>query len=160
MLVNHHYAKDIVVLLSKIYKYIINLFTMDNKLEKIRTFKGNVMDFETYVKSKIDETEKEFKKDRDDAKRKMSKLKESLDFTGEDEPKYCLNKIGPTPADIICYVVTSLRECNLDELVEEFTQKAMNCNYDMLLCTGMEYLGKCNSENNTAVAIETTNEEE
>lgn len=54
---------------------------MDKRLERIRLYKGNVMDFETYMKDRIEQTKKENsitdEKRRKNLKRKLDKLNES-----------------------------------------------------------------------------------
>ena len=54
---------------------------MDKRLERIRQYKGNVMDFETYMKDRIEQTKKENsitdEKRRKNLKRKLDKLNES-----------------------------------------------------------------------------------
>lgn len=111
---------------------------MDKRLEKIRHFKGTVMDFETYVQSKIDQTKSQNKKDK--------KIKESIDFTCNDEPKYNLCRIFGEPANIICYVTDCLRETNHEDLLEEYKQKAMEKDYNNLILVSMNYLNICNQQ--------------
>lgn len=106
---------------------------MDSRLEKIRHFKGTIMDFESYVNSKIAETKKE------------NQVKESLDFTLEDEPKYSLAHCFGDPTQVICYVTYSLRETNNQDKVEKFRQNAVKGNYHDLIKTAMEYLEICNN---------------
>lgn len=54
---------------------------MDKRLERIRLYKGNVMDFETYMKDRIEQTKKENsitdEKRKKNLKRKLDKLNES-----------------------------------------------------------------------------------
>ena len=54
---------------------------MDKRLERIRQYKGNVMDFETYMKDRIEQTKKENsitdEKRKKNLKRKLDKLNES-----------------------------------------------------------------------------------
>lgn len=117
---------------------------MDKRLEKIRNYKGTVLDFDSYVKDKIKETKDGFKKDADEKKKIMSKLKESVDFTCEEEPTYSLARMFGSPADIICYVTDALRETNQHDLVEEYRTKAVEKDFNNLLLVSMDYLARCN----------------
>lgn len=54
---------------------------MDNRLERIRLYKGNVMDFDSYIKDRVEQTKKENsvtdKKRKDRLKKKLDKMNES-----------------------------------------------------------------------------------
>ena len=45
---------------------------MDKRLEKIRTFKGNVLDFESFIKDKIEQTKKQYAKDKELEKKRIN----------------------------------------------------------------------------------------
>lgn len=107
---------------------------MDKRLEKIRNFKGTVLDFQEYVNSRIAETKRENAKN------------ESLDFTLVEEPRYSLGRCFGDPSNVICYVTDCLRECNRLDDVEKFRQEAVSGNYHDLLKKAMEYLDACNGQ--------------
>lgn len=133
---------------------------MDRRLEKIRTYRGTVLDFDSYVKDKIKETKDTFKKDADEKKKIRSKLRESIDFTCQEEPAYSLARLFGSPSDIICYVTDALRETNQHDLVEEYRTKAVAGNFDNLLLVSMEYLSKCNGTQEPVVTVLDNGEEE
>ena len=117
---------------------------MDSRLEKIRQFKGTIMDFEEYINSRIAETKKE------------NMVKESLDFTLEEEPKYSLCRCFGDPTAVICYVTYCLRETNNQDKIEEFRQKAIEGNYHQMLVVAMEYLDMCNASVKSVLDMQST----
>lgn len=71
---------------------------MDKRLEKIRTFKGNVLDFESFIKDKIEQTKKQYAKDKELEKKRinesMSTYKIWNDIEVEKFAKYALKARG------------------------------------------------------------------
>jgi len=51
---------------------------MDNRLERIRLYKGNVMDFDSYIKDRIEQTKKENSVGDSERKKRLRKKLDKL----------------------------------------------------------------------------------